>query len=116
MKSNTRIKAVPDKNITYEAVGGLLAQVIAVAAMIYSDWWIPINLAVFIVVGVFFVKSRNVYLSPLFVFPLRNNIFQIEKCIFITNYTLQEIKIAQEDNPDGLEARELTDHIYYVRK
>lgn len=40
MKSNTRIKAVPDKNITYEAVGGLLAQVIAVAAMIYSDWWI----------------------------------------------------------------------------
>lgn len=116
MKSNTRIKAVPDKNITYEAVGGLLAQVIAVAAMIYSDWWIPINLAVFIVVGVFFVKSRNVYLSPLFVFPLRNNIFQIEKCTFITNYTLQEIKIAQEDNPDGLEARELTDHIYYVRK
>ena len=89
---------------------------IAVAAMIYSDWWIPINLAVFIVVGVFFVKSRNVYLSPLFVFPLRNNIFQIEKCTFITNYTLQEIKIAQEDNPDGLEARELTDHIYYVRK
>lgn len=45
MKPNTRIKAVPDRNITYEMVGGLLAQVTAVATTIYSDWWIPINLS-----------------------------------------------------------------------
>ena len=53
---------------------------------------------------------------PLFVFPLCNKIFQSDNCIFITNYTLQEMKIAQEDNSDGLVARELTNNIYYVRK
>lgn len=55
-------------------------------------------------------------MSPLFVFPLCNKIFQSDNCIFITNYTLQEMKIAQEDNSDGLVARELTNNIYYVRK
>ena len=116
MKPNTRIKAVPDRNITYEMAGGLLAQVTAVATTIYSDWWIPINLVLFVTVGVFFVKSKNVHMSPLFVFPLCNKVFQSDKYVFITNYTLQEMKIAQEDNPDGLEARELTNRIYYVRK
>lgn len=116
VKPNTRIKAVPDRNITYEMAGGLLAQVFAVATTICSDWWIPINLVLFAIVGVFFVKSKNVHLSPLFVFPLCNQIFQNDKYVFITNYTLQEMKIAQEDNSDGLEARELTNRIYYVRK
>lgn len=88
----------------------------AVATTIYSDWWIPINLVLFVTVGVFFVKSKNVHMSPLFVFPLCNKVFQSDKYVFITNYTLQEMKIAQEDNPDGLEARELTNRIYYVRK
>ena len=94
----------------------LLTQVIAVATTIYSDWWIPINLALFVTIGMFFVKSRKVHMSPLFVFPLCNKIFQSDNCIFITNYTLQEMKIAQEDNSDGLVARELTNNIYYVRK
>ena len=116
VKPNTRIKAVPDKNITYEMAGGLLAQVIAVATTIFSDWWIPINLVLFVTVGVFFVKSKNVHMSPLFVFPLCNRVFQSDEYVFITNYTLQEMKIALEDNPDGLEARELTSRIYYVRK
>jgi hypothetical protein len=56
-------------------------------------------------------------MSPLFVCPLCNKVFQSDKYVFITNYTLQEMKIAQEDNPpDGLEARELTNRIYYIRK
>lgn len=63
------------------------------------------------------MKPKNVHMSPLFVCPLCNKVFQSDKYVFITNYMLQEMKIAQEDNPpDGLEARELTNRIYYIRK
>lgn len=43
MKPNTRIKIVPDKNITYETVGGLLAQVIAVATMIRQTYDLKVD-------------------------------------------------------------------------
>ena len=69
-----------------------------------------------IVVGFFFVKSNAVYTSPLFVVPLGNKIFQSGDDVIITNYSLQEMRMALEDNPDGLEARELTNRVFYVRK
>lgn len=116
VRLNTRIKMVPEKNITYEVMGGVFAQVIAVATTIFSDWWVLINIVLFVSVGIFFVKSRAVHMSPLFVLPLGNRIFQTGEYVIITNYTLQEMKIAQEDNPDGLEARQLAERTYYVRK
>ena len=59
MKPNTRIKAVPDRNITYEMAGGLLAQVTAVATTIYSDWWIPINLVLFVYCRRVFCEAKE---------------------------------------------------------
>ncbi len=113
---NTRTKIVPEKNITHEMMGYVLAQVVTVATTIFTDWWILINVILFFVFGIFFVRSKAVHTSPLFVVPLGNIILQSGEVVVITNYSLQEMKIAQEDNPDGLEARELTDGVYYVRK
>lgn len=116
MKPNTRIKAIPEKNITHEMMGYLLAQVVTVATTIFTDWWILINVALFIVVGLFFVKSNAIQTSPLFVVPLGNKIFQSGDDVIISNYSIQEMRMAQEDNPDGIEARELTNGVFYVRK
>ena len=115
-KPNTRIDDVPEKNITNKMLGYVLAYVLSVATMIFVDWWIPINLGLFIIVGLVFVNSNRVYISPVFVFPLGYKIFQSGEDIIITDYTFQEMRMAQEDNPDGLEARELAERVFYVRK
>ena len=113
---NTRIKSIPEKNITHEMIGYLLAQVITVATTLFTDWWVFINALLFVVVGVFFVKSKAIHTSPLFVVPLGNRIYQAGEDTIITKYSLQEMRLKQEDNPDGLEARELTNRVYFVRK
>lgn len=113
---NTRIRIIPEKNITFEITSCVLAQGITIATTIFTDWWIVIDIGVFVVYGLFFVKSGEVHKSPLFVFPLLNRVYKAGENIIITKYGLQEMRIAQEDNPDGLEARELANHIYYVKK
>lgn len=116
MEPNTRITIIPDKDITFEMTGYLFAQVVTVATTILTDWWVIINVALFIIVGVFFVKSKAVYTSPLFVVPLGNSIYKTGNNIIVTNYSIQEMRMAQEDCLDGLEARELTDKVFYIRK
>lgn len=113
---NRRIKSIPEKNITHEMIGYLVAQVVTVATTLFTDWWILINIVLFVVIGMFFVKSKAVYTSPLFVVPLGNRIYQAGEDVIITNYSLQEMRIEQEDTSDGLEARELTNRVFYVRK
>ena len=115
-KMNTRIRLVPNKNITHKVLGYLPAQIITVATTLFTDWWVFIDVMIFLVFGVFFVKSKAIHTSPLFVIPLGNRIYQAGDDVIITKYSLQEIKIEQEDHMDGLEARELTNRIYYVRK
>lgn len=116
LKMNTRVKLIPAKNITHEMTGYLVAQVATVATTFFTDGWVTIDIALFILFGIYFVSSKAVYTSPLFVFPLRNRIYQAAENIIITNYSLQEMRIAQEDNADGLQARELTDGVYLIRK
>lgn len=116
IKMNTRINCIPEKNITYEMTTYLLAQIATVASTVFSDWWILINTVLFFVFGLFFVKSKAVYTSPLFVFPLGNRVLCGGNTTVITNFTLQEMKIVQEDSLNGVQARELTPGVYYVRK
>lgn len=113
---NSRIKDTPDRNSTIEILGTIIPQIINLATMILTEWWIPINIVLFIIVGVIFVKSKAVHQAILFVFPLRNKIYTSGGKTIITNYSLQGLKIALEDSLDGIEARELTEGVYYIRK
>lgn len=116
IKMNSRVKLIPEKNITHEMTGYLLAQVATAATTVFTDWWIPINIVLFVVFGFFFVGSNKVYTSPLFVVPMGNRIYEAGDSVIITKYSKQAMRIEQEDNPDGLEARELTEKVFYVRK
>lgn len=116
VKMNTRIKAVPGDNITIDVLGYVAAQVIAAFTTVFTDWWIPINVLTFIITGVIFVKSKKVHHALIFVFPLFNRIYQAGGYVIITNYKDEEMRMAQEDSLDGIEARELTKGIFYVRK
>ena len=116
LEMNTRIKDVPEKNSTIETLGYVIPQIITLGTTIFTDWWVPINIVMFVIVGVIFVKSKAVYHAILFVFPLMNKIYSSGNKTIITSYSLQGLKIAQEDSLDGIEARELTEGVYYIRK
>lgn len=115
IKMNTRVKLIPGNNITYDMTGYLLAQVTTVATTVFTDWWIPINIVLFVIFGFFFVGANKVYICPLFVVPMGNKIYEAGDSVIITRYSRQAMINAQEDNPDGLEARELTEKVFYVR-
>ena len=115
IKMNSRIKMVPQKNITLEMMGYVATQVVVCATTMFTDRWILINTVIFVMTGVYFVNSKKLYTSPLFVFPLGNKVYEAGDSVIITRYSLQGMRLAQEENPDGIEARELTDKVYYVR-
>lgn len=116
IKMNSRIKLIPEKNITHEMTGCLLAQITTVVTTIFTDWWILISIVMFVIFGFFYVGSNKVHTSPLFVVPMGNKIYESGENVIITKYSKQGMRVAQEDNPDGLEARELAEKVFYVRK
>lgn len=116
IKMNSRIKQLPEKNVTIEILGYILPQIITLGTTVFTDWWVPINVVLFLVVGIIFVKSKAVHHSLLFVVPLNCRIYASGDGILITNYSFDEMRIAQEESMEGLQARELAKGIHYVRK
>jgi len=113
---NTRMKDAPQKNITFDICPYFLPQAITCVTSIFTDWWILIDVVIFVTYGIFFVKSGKVYTALLFVIPLGNKIYQSGDKIIITQYSEEEMRMVLEDSPDGIEARILTKNVFYVRK
>lgn len=113
---NTRVKDSPNDNIIWEVAGYVLAQVLTVLTILLSDYWAIISLAIFVVAGVIFVNSRKVHYSPLFFILMRYSIFQCNNIVAITDYSKEGLRLAIESNSDGVEARELTEKVFLIRK
>lgn len=113
---NTRIKEYPKDNIVWEIAGYVLAQVLTILTVIFSDYWIIISGVIFLIAGVIFVNSKKVHYSPLFIIPMGYRVFQCDGAVVVTNYSKDGLKLALEMDVDGVQARELEDGIYLVRK
>lgn len=113
---NTRVKVQPEENIGWEISGYVLAQVMTILTILFSDYWVIVSLIIFFVAGVVFVNSKKVHYSPLFIIPMGYSVFQCENYIAITNYSKDGLRLAIENNPDGVEARELEDKIFLISK
>lgn len=113
---NTRFSEKPKDNVVWEIAGYVLAQVITVLTILFSDYWVVMTLVIFVVAGIIFVNSKKVHYSPLFLISMGYNVFQCENCVAITNYSKDGLRLAVENNPDGVEARELEDCVFLIRK
>lgn len=112
---NTRISDKPNDNVIWEIFSYVLAQVLTVLTILFTDYWLVISLVIVAVTGIIFVHSRKIQHSPLFIIPMGYNIFKCEKCIVITNYSMDGLRLAIESNPDGGEARELEEGVFLIR-
>lgn len=113
---NTRVKDKPTDNIIWEVAGYILAQVLTILTILFSDYWVIMSLIIFVVAGVVYVNSKKVHYSPLFLIPMGYSVFQCEKSVAITNYSKDGLRLAIESEPDGVEARELADKVFLIRK
>lgn len=82
----------------------------------FTDYWALICVLIFFITGIIFVKTKKVHFSPIFLIPLGYSIFEIENNnALITEMTKEDIRRFLEDNPDGIEARELERGIYWIK-
>lgn len=113
---NTRVKDTPNDNIIWEVAGYVLAQVLTILTILFSDYWVIMTLVIFVVAGVVFVNSRKVHYSPLFFILMGYSIFRCSNIVVITDYSKEGLRLAVEGNTDGVEARELTEKVFLIRK
>lgn len=113
---NTRIREYPKDNIGWEIAGYVLAQVITILTVIFSDYWIIVSGVIFMIAGFIYVNSKKVHYSPLFIIPMGYRVFQCDGAVVVTNYSKDGLKLALETDVDGVQARELEDGIFLVRK
>lgn len=115
MKMTTRIKYVPKDDSVWKAYTGFLAPALALAGTILGDHGMIISIVIFLVTGIAFVLSKQVYLAAVFIVPLKYKIFQTDNVFLITRESRDGLRLRIEEEPDGVEAKELAPKIYLVR-
>ena len=113
---NIRKKEVIEKNVTIDTIQYIIPQVLTILSLIFSDYWLIFSACVFFLSGIIFVRSKKVLYAPIFVWPLRYSLYQANDSVIITNYSKDAYRLALQDNPEGLQARELEPGIFLVRK
>lgn len=115
MKMTTRIKHEPKDDVVWEAYTGFLAPALALVGTFFGDYGLIFSLVIFFTTGIAFVRSKQVHLATVFIFPLCYRIFKTENAVVITRDSRDGLRLRIEE-ADGVEAKELASKIYLVKK
>lgn len=116
IQMNTRQKEIIEKNVTIDTIQYIIPQGFTILTLIFSDYWLLFSACIFFLAGIIFVRSKRVLYAPIFVWPLRYSLYQANDCVIITNYTRDSYRLALQESPEGLQARELEPGIFLMRK
>ena len=115
MKMTTRVKHEPKDDVVWEAYTGFLAPALALAGTFFGDYGLIFSLVIFFITGIAFVRSKQVHLATVFIFPLCYRVFNADNAVLITRYSSDGLRLRIEEEPDGVEAKELAPKIYLVK-
>ena len=115
MKMTTRIKHEPKDDVVWEVYTGFLAPALALAGTFFGDYGLIFSLVIFVVTGIALVRSKQVHLATVFIFPLCYRIFKAENAVLITRDSRDRLRMRILEEPDGVEAKELAPKIYLVK-
>ena len=113
IKMTSRIKIDPKDDFVWEAYASFLAPVIAFVGTLVADYGILFAFVFFVVTGIVFVKSKQVHLASVFIFPMRYKIYKGDGGIVIAKDTRDGLRLRMMD--DGVQAKELEHGIYLVQ-
>ena len=111
----TRIKHEPKDDVVWESYSGFLAPTLALAGTFFGDYGVIFSLVIFVVTGIVFVQSRQIHFASVFIFPMFYKIFKGDNVILITRDSRDGLRLRIEEQPDGIEAKELAPKIYLVK-
>lgn len=117
LRMNSRIKKKPGDNVTLDMLGYIAAQVSTIVSMAITDFWLIIDVVIFLMTGVYYLLSGKVYTSPIFTLGMGRRVYNTEDgCIVITRMSPEDLLRAYEDEVDGIEARQIDRKVYMLKK
>jgi hypothetical protein len=78
-----------------------------------DDYGIISNVIIFLVIGIAFVYSEKIYLSPVFLF-LGFKLYSNGSDHILSKSSMESINLAIEENSNGVEVRELARNTYII--
>ena len=115
MRMTSRIKYEPIDDVVWEAYTGFLAPALALVGTFFGDYGLIFSLVIFAITGVAFVRSKQVHLAAVFIFPLCYRVFKTDNAVLITRDSRDGLRLRIEESLDGVEAKEPAPKIYLVK-
>ncbi len=110
---NTRIKLNPEEDSTLEAVLTIVAYLAMAFTINLDAYGIIVSAALLIVLGIAIVQTGHI--QVFLYFPLHGyHIYTCGKNKIITKKPLEKYRLLLDDEPDGIEARELAPRRYII--
>lgn len=113
-KNNTRYKNRVDKNLTIEMLGFIFPYIVSICTIKIDSFGILINIVLFAVIGIAFICSDRVYMSPTFLL-LGYKLYTSGSAYVLTKLSLEQFNLALEDDLNGVNVRELSKNVYIMR-
>ena len=110
-KNNSRIKYRMTGDSKIEESAFILPYIFTIITYNFDAYGWLICFFVYLSVGLLFVQSRKLQMSPIFILS-RYHILTDGNNKVITRNTLEAFNLKLDDNPDGIEVRELAKHVY----
>jgi len=114
-KNNRKIKYRMENDSSMEMIGFLLPYIVSMVTITIDFYGMLLNLVIWLILGAVFVSNNLLRSSPLF-FLCGYKVYNSDKIYVITKMTREEYNLALEDNPDGIEARELAKNVFITFK
>ena len=113
IQMTSRIKFDPKDDSVWEVYAGFLAPAIALVSTLVDEYGVLLSFVLFVVTGIAFVKSKQVHLASVFIFPMRYKIYKGDGGIIISRDTRDGLRLKMLT--DGVQAKELERGIYLVQ-
>lgn len=110
-KNNTRVRFRMKEDSKIDESAFILPYIFTVVTFNFDVYGWLICLLIYGSIGLLFVQSRKLQMSPIFILS-RYRILTDGTNKIITRNTVESFNLKLDDHPNGIEARELAKHIY----
>ena len=110
-KNNTRVRFQMKEDSKIDESAFILPYIFTVVTFNFDIYGWVICLLLYGSVGLLFVQSRKLQMSPIFILS-RYHILTDGTNKIITRNTVESFNLKLDDQPNGIEAREIAKHVY----
>lgn len=109
--NNRKIKYRMENDSSMEMIGFLVPYIVSMVTITIDFYSIIVNFIIWLILGIVFTSNNLLRSSPLF-FACGYKVYNSDKIYVITKMSREEYNLKLEDNPDGIEARELAKNVF----